>query len=175
MRNLTMGEGAVRATPRRPGAGPERSPRRPCCFCLFWCWVAPTPARPPEADTLVSGPTGPRGDLSETRGKACDASQISKCLEAKIKWRAPEARACTRRHPHRCPAHARERASKRPPTQAPPTRACPVYRLSTACTRNTRNSSRRSSRSSPPTRSVSPPHSLPDRRKVPCLKTLFPR
>ena len=29
-----------------------------------------------EADTLVSSPVGPLGDLSETRGEACDASQI---------------------------------------------------------------------------------------------------
>ena len=29
-----------------------------------------------EAGTLVSSPVGPFGDLSETRGEACDASQI---------------------------------------------------------------------------------------------------
>ena len=29
-----------------------------------------------HAGTLVSSPVGPLGDLSETRGEACDASQI---------------------------------------------------------------------------------------------------
>ena len=29
-----------------------------------------------EADTLVSSPVDPLGDLSETRAEACDASQI---------------------------------------------------------------------------------------------------
>ena len=38
-----------------------------------------------EADTLVSSPVGPLGDLSETRGEACDASQILSAWSRKYK------------------------------------------------------------------------------------------
>jgi len=69
---------------------------------------------------------GPFGDLSETRGEACDASQIlsdraenhKRVLFTKLLY-ATDTRVAA-------PARARERASERPPTQAPPTRACPV-------------------------------------------------
>ena len=38
-----------------------------------------------EADTLVSSPVDPLGDLSETRGEACDASQILSAWSRKYK------------------------------------------------------------------------------------------
>ena len=75
-RLLSKGQNLCHLTKQLPGSlraahAMRWRPSRRLCFNTRVFFGVAT-----EAGTLVSSPVGPFGELSETRGEACDASQI---------------------------------------------------------------------------------------------------